>query len=195
MFSDFYFYLTLGFEHIVNRFAYDHLLFVLALCAGRTPMRQLLWLTAAFTIGHSVTLALSTLSLLKIRPDFVEWLIPFTIIFTALGNLLIPTNVPKYEKSNLYLKLSLALLFGLIHGLGFSNYLKSMLPKDANILPALFGFNIGVEIGQILIIFIYMLISFAINYILRINRNIWETAINLLIIFTAGRLVFNLFAA
>ncbi len=145
-------YLKLGIEHIADFQSYDHILFVISLCVVYPikHWRKILILITAFTIGHSLTLALATLNLIRFETGIIEFLIPSTIFLSAFANLF-----QKLENfiSNLHkFKYLAGLFFGLIHGLGFSNYLKSLLGKESNLIGPLFAFNIGIEIGQLMII-------------------------------------------
>lgn len=153
--STFQLYLKLGFEHIINVHGYDHIVFVLALCAAYqwSSIKKLLILVTAFTIGHSITLALSTLKVLLISPALIEFLIPVTILITALSNL------RTSDKRQHYILYGVVLLFGLIHGLGFSNYLKELLGMESTIVGPLLAFNLGLELGQILILSVYFAIT------------------------------------
>jgi hydrogenase/urease accessory protein HupE len=143
--SDFYAYLLLGLEHILNWAALDHLLFILALTCVYTLMdyKKVLWQVTAFTLGHSITLALATLKLVEVNTTWVEFLIPCTILFSAIFNLV------KTKKKYRYW---LVAVFGLIHGLGFSNYLQSLLGAETSLFTPLLAFNIGLEIGQIAVV-------------------------------------------
>ncbi len=146
--TEFQAYLQLGFEHITDPNGYDHILFVIALCAIYTlrDWKKVLILVTAFTLGHSVTLALATLQVVSFRPDVIELLIPITILITAVVNMFhqIPkTTLVTQEKSS-PLRYPLALGFGLIHGLGFSNYLHSLLGEESNIFEPLAGVQPGV---------------------------------------------------
>ncbi len=149
-------YLQLGFEHILDLQGYDHILFIITLCAifSIVQWRQLLILITAFTIGHCLTLALSALKIVQINAELVEFLIPLTILMTAIYNIIIN------DHSNMIIHYVMTSLFGLIHGLGFSNFFKALLGKEENILQPLLAFNIGVEIGQIIIVTITMFVSF-----------------------------------
>ncbi len=150
--SEFELYLNLGFNHISDLGAYDHIVFIVALCAVYLlkQWRQILILITAFTIGHTVTLALSTLGILMVPTDIVEFLIPVTIFVTCISNVAKPINMKSSRIMNFnYL---VALFFGLIHGMGFSNYLRALLGEEESILLPLFAFNIGLEIGQLMIV-------------------------------------------
>lgn len=168
--QDFPLYFQLGWQHILDWQGYDHILFVLALCGIYTiaDWKKVLVLVTAFTIGHSITLALSVFKLISINTSLIEFLIPVTILVTALSNIISKRQKPKGQK----FKYAMALFFGLIHGLGFSNYLKSLLGKSSSITAELFAFNIGLEFGQVLIVTAIMAISFVLIWILKIKR--WD---------------------
>ena len=148
-------YLQLGFEHILDLQGYDHILFIITLCAifSIKQWRQLLILITAFTIGHCLTLGLSALSIVEVNAELVEFLIPLTILITALY------NIVKRDHSDMRVHYFMTSLFGLIHGLGFSNFFKALLGKEESILQPLLAFNIGVELGQIIIVAFTMSIS------------------------------------
>jgi hypothetical protein len=169
--QDFSLYFQLGWQHICDWKGYDHILFVAVLCGTYllSDWRRVLILVTAFTIGHSVTLALSVLNILHINTSLIEFLIPVTIVITSL------LNIFKKKRSPVMMKLNygLALFFGLIHGLGFSNYLKSLLGKSTNITAQLFAFNIGLEFGQVVIVLSVLILSFILLNILKIQRREW----------------------
>ena len=156
--GDLGFYFEMGWHHIVAWDALDHLLFVLALSAIYLigNWKQVLVLVTAFTIGHSLTLALSVYDVIRVSDKWVEFLIPCTIVITAVLNLL----EKDYEPRSLRLNYFLALFFGLIHGLGFANALRFMLAKDQGIGWSLFGFNIGLEAGQVVVVMGILLAGF-----------------------------------
>ncbi len=167
--NDFKLYLEIGFQHIANLRGVDHILFILALTIRFQfdDWRKVLILVTAFTIGHSITLALSVLNLVNYSAKWIEFLIPLTILITEFSNLFIKKFVFKTKFPLIYF---LALFFGLVHGLGFSNYLKSLLGKDQSIISQLLAFNIGLELGQLMIVFFILLISFIFVTIIKINR-------------------------
>jgi len=150
--DQFLIYLNMGFEHIADLNAYDHILFILALCAiyRAEHWKKMLVLITAFTIGHSLTLALSALEIFVVPSNIVEFLIPVTIFLTCIYNIFEDTDKIKEKKMNF--NYFLALFFGLIHGLGFSNYFKMIFSETGDIIFPLFSFNLGLEIGQILIV-------------------------------------------
>ncbi len=148
------FFLT-GWDHIVDINAYDHLLFVTTLCAAYrlVQWRQILVIITAFTVGHSGTLILSSLELIPTNPKVVDILIPFTIMATAIVN--VARNDGDSKNTNAKWSYAIALGFGLVHGLAFASNFKVMMFGESILLP-LFLFNIGIEIGQIFIVFLFM---------------------------------------
>lgn len=148
--QDFPLYFGLGREHILDWRGYDHILFLLALCGVYllSDWKRVLLLVTAFTIGHSLTLALSVFNAIHIGSNWIEFLIPLTIIVTSLLNLNTKSNQDK-RHAWVYV---MALFFGLIHGMGFSGYLKSLLGADTTIVTQLLAFNLGLEFGQIIIV-------------------------------------------
>jgi len=145
-----------GWEHIVDINAYDHLLFVMTLCAAfkLKEWKQILIIITAFTIGHSGTLILSAFDIIPTNPKLIDLLIPFTIMLTATANVI---NYDKNRKfSDAKIKYLIALVFGLIHGLAFASNFKFMLFSDDILMP-LFLFNIGIEAGQLFIVLLFMI--------------------------------------
>lgn len=167
--NDFGLFFEMGFEHIADIKGIDHILFVAALCIRYqfADWRKLLWLVTAFTIGHSLTLALSVFNVLNYSTVWIEFLIPVTIVITALSNVFVKKFVFKSRFPLIYF---FALFFGLIHGLGFSNYLKSLLSKSGNIVPELLAFNLGLEAGQVLIVIAILFISLIFVNLFKVSR-------------------------
>ena len=186
--NDFTFYLNLGWHHIISWDALDHILFIVALAAIYLvkDWKQVIVLVTAFTIGHSLTLALSVYDIVRVNSKWVEFFIPCTIIITALFNFF----QHDFNKKTLRLNYFLALFFGLIHGLGFANTIRFMLAKDEKIGLGLFGFNAGLEIGQIVVLSIILLISFLIVDMIKINRRWWVWALSSIAFLIAVRLAF-----
>lgn len=142
--SDWLTFVQLGFRHIVDPSAADHILFLLALAAIYRPgdWRRALWVVSAFTVGHSITLALAVTGALTLPSPLIEFLIPVTIMLTAVENIIV--------RDGGRFRPAFAGVFGLVHGAGFANYLKSLF-VDHVALP-LFGFNVGIELGQIVVL-------------------------------------------
>jgi hypothetical protein len=192
--EELFLYLRLGFKHIIDLGGVDHILFVLALTLRYIWLdwKKILILVTAFTIGHSLTLALSTLSLIDIPVNWIEFLIPVTILITAVSNFWVQDFEFKQRYSAHY---GLALFFGLIHGLGFSNYLKSLLGKEDSLLGPLFSFNIGLEIGQILIVMVILAFSYCILGILKIPRKMYIRYGSFITILLSLRMIIDRFAS
>ncbi|MBX2961132.1 MAG: HupE/UreJ family protein [Cyclobacteriaceae bacterium] len=176
--SEFQLYFTLGKDHILDYAnGYDHTLFVVALCAlyQMRDWKKLLILITAFTIGHSITLALATLKIIVVSRNLIEFLIPLTIFITAFSNIFRRTEV---SDRTTYINYGYALLFGLIHGMGFSNYLQTILGKNKSIAQPLFAFNLGLEVGQIIVVSVFMIISFILVDLFTLNRRDWKLVIS-----------------
>lgn len=156
MLSTFWTYLQLGFAHITDLGGYDHILFLVALCAAYTlaDWRRVLLLVTAFTLGHSLTLLAAALAWVGLNQPWVEFLIPVTIVLTALGHLLPWAEMREGRKGYALAAYLMALLFGLVHGLGFSNFFRSVLfpGEEGQLIGQLLAFNLGVELGQLLIV-------------------------------------------
>src|SRR5258706_16276650 len=169
--QDFGLYFSWGWQHIISKDALDHQLFIAALAAIYLvkDWRQVLVLVTAFTIGHSLTLALSVLDIIRFPSNWVEFLIPCTIVITAISNLF----QKKFTAKSIRINYFLALFFGLIHGMGFANAIRFMLAKDQSLGWGLFGFNVGLEAGQIVVVSIILLASWIVLVLLRINRRDW----------------------
>jgi len=169
--SDFNFYFGLGWEHIMSWDALDHLLFIAALAAIYLlkDWKQVLILVTAFTLGHSLTLALSVMDVFRFPSNWVEFLIPCTIVVTAISNLF----QKKFTTKSIRINYFLALFFGLIHGMGFANTIRFMLANDQSFGWGLFGFNVGLEAGQIVVVSTLLLVTQVLINIVKINRREW----------------------
>lgn len=174
--QEFSLYFQEGWQHIVDLKGYDHILFVTALCAIylMKDWKKVLVLVTAFTIGHSITLALSVLNVIRINTSLIEFLIPVTIVITALSNVIRKTEEPGGMQLNYFF----ALFFGLIHGMGFSNYLKSMLGSQTNIVQPLLAFNLGLEFGQLIIVLMILLLAQIIVNLSGVKRKEWTMFIS-----------------
>lgn len=171
--GDFEYYIKQGFQHILDIEGYDHILFVVMLCAAYElkHWRKIVVLVSAFTIGHSITLGLAVFKLVSISSSLVELFIALTILFTCLFNIFFSKRINSNKVSYNYL---LALVFGLIHGLGFSNYLSAIMMGIDNITIPLLSFNLGIELGQLQIVLqfiglVYILTELGLSFRLRKN--------------------------
>ena len=163
-------YLKLGFHHIVDINGYDHILFILSLCAVYKPSdwKKVGILITAFTLGHSVTLALASLKIILPNRYIIELLIPVTILSSCVYNLF---TYRREDKTKLYVKYLLALCFGFIHGMSFSSYFSLILGDMENLLLPLFSFNVGIEVGQLFIIAVYYLLYIAVVKLTNLAHN------------------------
>ena len=165
---------------------------VVALCAiyRITDWQKILYLVTAFTIGHSVTLALAALKIIDYSTNFIEFLIPVTIIITCFSNFFHRSTesilFPEQFSPSRYF---LALGFGLIHGLGFSNYLRSLLGKDQNIIPQLLAFNIGLELGQLVIVSMAIGLSFLLLEGFKVKKHSWNLILSAFVAGVAFKLM------
>jgi hypothetical protein len=182
MASEFATFWRLGVGHIADLRGYDHILFIVALTAGyrMRDWRQLVWLVTAFTLGHSLTLALATLNVIRVRAGIIEVLIAVTIVVSAVYALIglrQPDNAPR----SLRAPYAMAGGFGLIHGLGFSTFLRSALGMEESIALPLFAFNVGLEVGQILIVVSVLLAATIVVDVLGLARRWWVGVLSLVI--------------
>lgn len=162
--NDFWIWFSTGLQHILDVNGYDHILYIISLCVlfSFNEWKNLLILVTAFTIGHSLTLAFSVLDVLTIKQAYIETLIPLTILTTCIINIIVrrfESDQQDFKAKTYRLNYILALLFGFIHGMGFSYLLKSMLGKEENIVFPLLSFNLGLEMGQLIIVACTLIIS------------------------------------
>ena len=187
--QDFSFYFKIGWRHIISWNALDHLLFIAALSAIYllTDWKQVLILVTAFTIGHSLTLILSVFDIIRFNSRWVEFLIPCTIVVTAITNLFQKKFTPKSIRINYFLALS----FGLIHGMGFANALRIMLAKDQSFGWDLLGFNLGLEAGQIAVVISLLLAAAIILGLFKVNRREWVIFLSAAVFSVALQMAFQ----
>ena len=164
-------YFELGIRHIADLTAFDHLLFIAVLVAVYRfkQIGKVAILVTAFTIGHSITLALATLDVIAVPTDIIEFLIPVTIFLTALVNILGVEG-----KVRAAVKYFIALGFGLIHGMGFSNYLRHLLGEETSLVQPLLAFNLGLEVGQLGIVVVSLILALMFNRLFGASQRSWE---------------------
>ena len=169
--SEFWIYLEIGLRHVLDIKGYDHVLFLIALTVPYAfkDWKRILLLVSIFTIGHTLALMLSVFNIVMIKASLVEFLIPVTILITALFHLFTAGKSAKAD--NINVTGFVTLFFGVIHGLGFSNYFKSILdgsPSD-KLLPLL-EFALGIELAQIIVVLVVLLFSFVFQNFLRFSK-------------------------
>jgi hypothetical protein len=189
--QDFRLYFNIGIGHILNWEALDHILFMAALCLRylAKDWKKVVVLVTAFTIGHSITLALSALGMISISTRWIEFLIPLTIIATAINNLAQKTGEVEHP-SRLPVIYFFALFFGLIHGLAFASSLLSLIGKEGVLLPLL-SFNLGIETAQLLVVAIILVISFIFVQLLKFRRTWWVWGVSALVLLASLQMAYQ----
>lgn len=181
--SEFWIYFQIGLKHVLDIHAYDHVLFLIALAVpfSFADWKRVVLLVTLFTIGHTMALMLSVFEIVTIKVNVVELLIPITILITALFNLFTAGKSSKRDSINLVFFITL--FFGIIHGLGFSNYFKSILGGSASskILP-LSEFALGIEAAQIVVVFVVLVISYIIQTVFRFSKRDWTLVMSAFVI-------------
>jgi hypothetical protein len=181
--SEFWLYFKLGLHHVLDINGYDHVLFLIALIVPYAfkDWKRVLLLVTLFTIGHTLSLTLSVFGVVYINPTLVEFLIPITIFVTAVFHLFTAGKSSKNESISFVAIVTL--FFGIIHGLGFSSYFKSILPGDATdkLLPLL-EFALGIEAAQILVVFIVLILSYIVQTFFRFSKRDWALVMSAFII-------------
>ena len=179
--DEFVLFLKLAFNHVLNWTAYDHILFfvVLAVIYQFKDWKKALWLITLFTLGHTTTLGLATYNIIKVDVKIIEFLIPLTILITALVNLII-ADKKNFKRTNINLFFSF--FFGLIHGLGLSGFLKMIIEDNENKLLPLLEFALGVEIAQVAIVILILIAGFIAIQIFKIKKRDWVLVISSIVI-------------
>lgn len=180
--DNFLFFLKQGLFHVLDWNAYDHILFLIALAVvyDFKNWKKVLWLITLFTIGHTLTLILAAYKVVLVNTNWIEFLIPVTIIITALFNIFYARNTKKQTKTNT--NLFFALFFGLIHGLGFSGYFKMLIGSSESKLIPLLEFALGIELAQVIIVFIILILGFIFQTIFRFSKRDWIIIISSIVI-------------
>lgn len=165
-------YIKMGLYHVLDFQAYDHILFLIALAVifSFHQLKKVLWLITFFTIGHTLTLALSAYGILKIDVKIVEFLIPVTIFITGAVNIF---NSGKLNQKKENINLAFALIFGLIHGLGFSNYFRMMIGKEEDKLMPLIEFALGIELSQVIIVLGILIVGSLVQSLGKVSKRDW----------------------
>jgi len=172
--TDFWLYFNIGLYHVLDIHAYDHVMFLTALTVPYSfkDWKNILLLVTLFTIGHTTALVLSVYDVLTINSIYVEFLIPVTILATALYNLFAPAKKAANAGSINFIALT-TLFFGIIHGLGFSNYFKIIIDKgDSKLLPLL-EFALGIEGAQLIVVLTVLVLSFALQRFGKLSKRDW----------------------
>lgn len=181
--SQFWIYFQIGLKHVLDINAYDHVLFLIALTVPYLfkDWKRIFVLVSVFTIGHTIALILSVYGIVAIKVNLVEFLIPITILITALYHLFTAGKTSKNDSINLVFFITL--FFGIIHGLGFSNYFKTILGGSASskLLP-LGEFALGIEAAQLIVVFVVLVISYIVQTVFRFSKRDWALVMSAFII-------------
>jgi hypothetical protein len=181
--SEFWIYFQIGLKHVLDIHAYDHVLFLIALTIPYAfkDWKRILLLVSVFTIGHTLALLLSVFGIIAIKVNIVEFLIPITILITAFFHLFTAGKASKNESINLIFFVTL--FFGIIHGLGFSNYFKTILGGTATSkLVPLGEFALGIETAQLIVVFVVLIISYIVQTVFRFSKRDWALVMSAFII-------------
>jgi hypothetical protein len=181
--SEFWIYFQIGLKHVLDIHAYDHVLFLIALTTPYAfkDWKRILLLVTMFTVGHTLALLLSVFGIVAVKANLVEFLIPVTILITAFFNLFTAGKASKNESVNLVFFLTL--FFGIIHGLGFSNYFKTILGGTASSkLVPLLEFGLGIEAAQLIVVFVVLIISYIVQTVFRFSKRDWALVMSAFII-------------
>ena len=173
MLSDFWFNLKLGLFHVLDWNAYDHILFLIALVAAYSfsESKRVIWLVTIFTIGHSISLTLAAYKVIQIDTAWIEFLIPVSILFTAIYNIIFAgKKIAKQKINALY---GFTLFFGLIHGFGFSSYFNMVSQSAESKLLMLVEFALGVELAQIFIVIPVLILSLLVQNLFSYSKKDW----------------------
>jgi hypothetical protein len=181
--SEFWLYFNIGLQHVLDIDGYDHVLFLLALTVPYAfkDWKRVLILVSLFTLGHTLALMLSVFEVVIIKASLVEFLIPITILITALFHLF--TAGKSGKKESITFVAFVSLFFGIIHGLCFSNYFKSILPgeKTDKLVPLL-EFALGIEAAQIIVVLIVLLLSYIVQTFFRFSKRDWTLVMSAFVI-------------
>lgn len=174
------FYLKQGLFHVLDWSAFDHILFLIVLIVvfSFADWKKTLWLITFFTIGHTITLALSAYNVIHYKVALIEFLIVATIFITALSNMLFQNKI---KKGTININLFFALFFGLIHGLGFSSYFKMLVGRTDDKIVPLFSFAIGVEVAQAIIVVLLLSLAFIFQSLFKISKRDWILVISAIV--------------
>jgi hypothetical protein len=181
--SEFWIYFQIGLKHVLDINAYDHVLFLIALTIPYSfkDWKRILLLVSVFTVGHTLALLLSVFGIIAVKANIVEFLIPITILITALFHLFTAGKASKNESVNLIFFVTL--FFGIIHGLGFSNYFKTIIggTPSSKLIPLL-EFALGIEVAQLVVVFIVLIISYIVQTVFRFSKRDWALVMSAFVI-------------
>ena len=190
--SDFWIYFQIGLHHVLDINAYDHVLFLIAMTVPYAfkDWSRVLLLVSIFTIGHTIALILSVFGIIVVKVNLIEFMIPITILFTALYNLF--TSGKSSKNNSISIIGFVTLFFGIIHGLGFSNYFKTILSgsPQSKLLP-LGEFALGIEAAQLIVVLVVLIISYLIQTVFRFSKRDFTLVLSSFVIGVVIPLIIN----
>lgn len=191
--EQFWFYIKMGLDHVLDLSAYDHILFLAALAIPFMfkDWKKVLLLATVFTIAHCLSLALSAFDVLTVNVGLIEFLIPVTIALTALYNLW----TVKKDDGGLNFKVHMisTTFFGLVHGFGFSNFFKMMMADEENKIAPLFGFATGIELSQVLILIFALLMAFVCRTLIGLKKRYFMLGASIIVLLITIPMLVNTF--
>ncbi|WP_026451150.1 HupE/UreJ family protein [Aequorivita capsosiphonis] len=178
--TDFWLYFNLGLHHVLDWNAYDHILFLIVLCASYnfSSWKKILILVTLFTLGHTLSLLLASYNIVSVSSKVVEFLIPITILVTAIFNIFSSGKGKKTERRGIYYMVTI--FFGLIHGMGFASFFTAL--DSGNGMLSLLEFALGIEAAQLIVVIIFLIIAFIFQTIFRFNKRDWVLVVSSLVI-------------
>ncbi|MGM0636612.1 MAG: HupE/UreJ family protein [Bacteroidota bacterium] len=180
--AEFWMYFKLGLTHVLDWNAYDHILYLAALVAAYSfsSWKRVFWLVTIFTLGHSISLSLAAFDVVRVNSNWIEFLIPVSILFAALYNLFTAgKNIASQKVNLLYF---VTLFFGLVHGFGFSSYFIMISESADNLLILLLEFALGIEVAQLIVVIAVLILSFIFQQFFRFSKRDWVLMISSLVI-------------
>lgn len=191
--QDFWFYTELGLKHVLDINAYDHILFLSALVIPFTFKNwvNVLWLATVFTITHCLSLALSAFEIFTVDVSLIEFLIPVSILLTALYNIL---RLRTRLQDNMVWHMVATAFFGLVHGFGFSNYFKMLMAESDEKVSPLIGFALGIELSQVVIVLFVLFLTYLFQSVFKIKRSLFVTVASTIVLLVTIPLLYNTFS-
>ncbi|CAG2531614.1 HupE / UreJ protein [Maribacter dokdonensis] len=191
--QEFWFYIKLGLQHVLDINAYDHILFLTAMALPFTfkSWKNVLWLATVFTITHCLALVFSVYEIMVVDATWIEFLIPVTILATALFNI-VDVLLLK-ENRTIWFHMLATGFFGLVHGFGFSNYFKMMIMGEEDKLAPLLGFAGGIELSQVVIVLLVLVLAFVVQTLMNVKQRAFILVGSIVVILITLPLLYETF--
>lgn len=191
--QEFWFYIKLGLQHVLDINAYDHILFLTAMALPFTfkSWKNVLWLATVFTVTHCLALVFSVYEIMVVDATWIEFLIPVTILATALFNI-VDVMLLK-ENRTIWFHMLATGFFGLVHGFGFSNYFKMMIMGEEDKLAPLLGFAGGIELSQVVIVLLVLVLAFVVQTLMNVKQRVFILVGSIVVILITLPLLYETF--